>query len=67
MIGAKASKKDGRWLLDEVRGKSELHRAGCLVKARETGASLPTVQIGTLVSASVRATVTKASWPSQVE
>ncbi len=67
MIGAKESEKDGRWLLYEVRGKSELHRAGCLVKAREAGASLSTVQIGTMVSAMVRATVTNAVWHSQTE
>ncbi len=33
-----------RWQF--ARGKSELHRAGCLVKARETGPVPSTVQIG---------------------
>ena len=40
-----AWKKDGRWRSSNARGKSELHRAGCLAKAREA-ALPPTVQIG---------------------
>jgi len=35
--------------LSEVRGKSGLHRAGCLAKAREVGASPSTVQSGAVV------------------
>ncbi len=35
--------------LAEVRGKSGLHRAGCLVKTREVGVSPSTVQSGTVV------------------
>ncbi len=63
MIGAKEGKEDGRWLLHEVRGKSELHRAGCLVKAREAGASPSTVQIGIPASVGMRATATNAARP----
>jgi len=38
---------DGRgWDEDPGRGKSELHRAGCLVKAREMSATASTVQTG---------------------
>jgi hypothetical protein len=40
-----ARKKDGRWFSWRARGKSELHRAGCLAKAREAAVP-PTVQIG---------------------